>query len=689
MPERKPFLIEIGSEELPPRALPELSDAFAAELDAQLESNSLTHGAINKFATPRRLAVLIEDLVDVQPDQLVERKGPSVATAFDDEGVPTKAAQGFAKSCGVEVQSLETVETDKGAWLYYRLSRSGKATRSLLPSMVVTALARLPILKRMRWGAGDTEFVRPVHWIVLLFGDEVVDADILGVRTGRQTRGHRFHHPEPLEIVTPAEYPALLEKYGKVLADFQQRRARIQQQVDHLAGVIGGRALMEEALLNEVTGLVEWPQALAGNFGAEFLSIPPEVLTTTMQDNQRYFPVVSYEGQLLPHFIAISNIESLEPDKVLAGNERVIRPRFIDAAFFWQQDRRTTLDSRREILKTVTFQDKLGSLFDKTERVERLAGLVASQTGADVTYARRAAALSKCDLVTDMVFEFPKLQGVMGRYYAAHDGEPGPVATALEEQYWPRHAGDQLPVTKVGQALALADRLDTLIGLFAIGHRPTGEKDPFGLRRAALSVLRIIIECESDLDLEVVLRQAADGFAETSDAAQAVPDTFNYVMDRLKTYYADRGIAPDVFNAVMACRPTRPLDFERRVHAVQAFRQLPEAESLTAANKRISNILKHIDSAAPQIDARLLRESAERELFRQVETIRLETKPLFQAGNYHQALETLAGLHHAVNSFFDQVLVMTEDEPLKKNRIALLTCLRSLFLRAADLSCLQ
>ncbi|HKF94370.1 MAG TPA: glycine--tRNA ligase subunit beta, partial [Gammaproteobacteria bacterium] len=642
------------------------------------------------FATPRRLAVLVHDLVDAQPDQIVERKGPPVAAAFDKSGASTKAAQGFARFCGVDMQSLETVETDKGAWLYCRFRRPGKATRLLLPSIVSAALAKLPIPRRMRWGAGDAEFVRPVHWVVLLFGGEIVDAEILGIRTGRQTRGHRFLHPEPIPITTPAEYPALLEIKGKVLADFCLRRARIQQQVDHLATGLGGRALMDEALLNEVTALVEWPHALSGNFDARFLSIPPEVLTTTMQGNQRYFPVVSSEGQLLPYFITVSNIESLEPEKVRAGNERVIRPRFIDAAFFWQQDRKAPLSGRLEALKAIAFQKGLGSLLDKTERVERLAGFIAKRIDANVAHAGRAAILSKCDLATDMVFEFPNLQGVMGRYYVAHDGEPEPVAIALEEQYWPRHAGDQLPRTKVGQTLALADRLDTLVGIFAIGHRPTGEKDPFGLRRAALGILRILIECELDLDLEVLLRQAANGFAKIPSAAQAVPDAFDYIMDRLRAYYADRGIAPDVFNAVIACRPTRPLDFERRVRAVQAFRQLPEAESLTTANKRISNILKHANAGVPrQLDEQLLRDSAEQALFWQLEAVSLEIELLFQAGKYDQALARLAGLRQAVDRFFDEVLVMDGDATLRENRIALLSRLSSLFLRAADLSCLQ
>ncbi len=690
MPERRDLLVEIGTEELPPRALPELSNVFAEMLSGELAGAGLSYGVVQRFATPRRLAVLIADLAERQPDQVIERKGPPVASAFDDMGNPSAAAQGFARSCGVGVESLQTVETDKGTWLYYRLTRPGEDTRRLLPAMVNNALARLPIPKRMRWGAGETEFVRPVHWVVLLFGHEVIDTEILGIRTGRETRGHRFHHPQALTIAAPGEYGALLESEGKVVADFAARRNRIRQQVQHAAVALGGEARIDEALLDEVTALVEWPQALAGNFDATFLDIPPEVLTTTMQGNQRYFPIVSREGCLLPHFIAISNIQSAQPDAVRAGNERVIRPRFIDAAFFWQQDRKTRLASRRDALKAMVFQERLGSLFDKTERVEQLAAFVASEISADVAHARRAAALSKCDLVTDLVFEFPNLQGVMGRYYAAGDGEPEAVAVALDEQYMPRHAGDGLPRTGVGQALALAERIDTLVGIFAIGHRPTGEKDPFGLRRAAVGVLRIIIERELPLDLEAMLSHAATGLAGKIDATAVVPEVFDYIMERLRTYYSDRGIAPDVINAVMARRPTRPLDFDRRVRAVQAFRQLPEADSLASANKRIANILKQAGALGPiQIDERLLRDAPERELYRHVETLSREVEPLFEEGRYQPALAKLAALRQPVDRFFDEVLVMAEDEKLKDNRIALLNRLSSLFLRAADLSRLQ
>ncbi|MDQ3731628.1 MAG: glycine--tRNA ligase subunit beta [Pseudomonadota bacterium] len=690
MPERNALLLEIGTEELPPRALPLLSKALEEGLLGEFDRAGLTYGGARRFATPRRLAVRLENLSSQQPDQFIERKGPALAAAFDKHGAPSKAAEGFARSCGVDVASLQRVETKRGARLYYRLTRPGEATRSLLPAMVAGVLANLPISKRMRWGAGEAEFVRPVHWIVLLFGEEVVDANILGVRTGRQTAGHRFHHPGSLVIAAPAQYEVLLEAQGKVLADFDLRRARIRQQVEGLADTLHGRGVIDEALLDEVTALVEWPQALTGDFDPQFLEMPPEVLITTMQGNQRYFPVVSPAAKLLPHFIAVSNVESQAPEVVRAGNERVLRPRFNDAAFFWRQDRKIKLESRREALKNVVFQERLGSLFDKTARTERLATFIASRLAMNVDQARRAAVLSKCDLVTDMVFEFPDLQGIMGRYYAAYDGEPDAVAIALDEQYMPRHAGDALPCTPIGQVLALADRLDTLIGIFAVGYRPTGEKDPYGLRRAALGVLRLVIERELELDLEIALREAASGLPAPLDAAQAIPDTFDYIMERLKTYYSERGIAPDVFNAVDACRPTRPLDFDRRVRAVQVFRELPEAQRLIGANKRIVNILRQATEAVPRaLDEALLQESAERELYRQVETARRKVEPLFEQGHYRQALTELASLRAVVDRFFDEVMVMSDDKQLKSNRIALLQQVSDLFLRSADISRLQ
>ncbi|HFA59662.1 MAG TPA: glycine--tRNA ligase subunit beta, partial [Rhodospirillales bacterium] len=531
---RRDLLIEIGTEELPPKALRRLSGALAEGIREGLEKAGLGFGDLKPYASPRRLAVLVADLAEAQPDREELRRGPALAAAFDDDGCPTKAAEGFARSCGVAVEALERLETDKGAWLAYRLKQQGRPTTELVPDILDNALKRLPIPKRMRWGSLDVEFVRPVHWVVLLFGDEVIETEVLGVRTGRESRGHRFHHPGPLYIGEPGAYAPVLETEGRVVADLDARREAIRGQVIEAGRRLGGEALIDEDLLEEVTALVEWPVAVAGSFEERFLEVPAEALISTMQDHQKYFPVVDGEGRLLPHFITISNIDSRDPEQVRLGNERVIRPRLSDAAFFWEQDRKRPLADRVEQLGDMIFQKKLGTLLDKSRRVSGLAGHIASLIEGDPALAERAALLAKCDLLTQMVYEFPELQGIMGRYYARHDGEPEEVAEALDEQYMPRFAGDELPRTRTGMALALADRLDTLVGIFAIGQAPTGDKDPFALRRAALGVLRILIERNLDLDLEDLLREAAARFDEGIGAQAVVETVFDFMMDRLR-----------------------------------------------------------------------------------------------------------------------------------------------------------
>lgn len=681
------LLIEIGTEELPPKALRELRDAFARGVTQGLAEAGLEIGACQAYAAPRRLAVLIKDVPPRQADQSMERRGPAVSAAFDADGQPTRAAQGFAGSCGVDVSALERLETDKGAWLVHRHVEPGRETVDLVPAVVETALAGLPIPKRMRWGDGDAEFVRPVHWVILLLGDREIPATLLGIPAGRETRGHRFHHPDPLRVSTPAAYAALLAEEGHVLADFDARRDAIRQQVEQAAAELGGRAVLEASLLDEVTALVEWPVAVVGHFEARFLEVPQEALILTMQDNQKYFAVVDGQGRLMPHFITISNVDSREPERVREGNERVIRPRFADAEFFWKQDRKRPLESHLDALRHVVFQQKLGSLHAKTLRVEQLAGYLAGQIGAPETEARRAAHLCKCDLQTLMVYEFTELQGTMGRYYAQHDGEAASVARALEEQYLPRHAGDALPGEAVGRVLALADRLDTLVGIFAIGLKPTGAKDPFGLRRAALGVLRILVEAELPLDLEDLLQQAARGYGDAVPAMEAVPQVLDYVMERLRAYYHDRGIRPEVFDAVLSVRPTRPLDFDRRVRAVETFLGLPEAEPLAAAHKRIHNILRKVEGDLPErVDPKWLQEDAERALHERLEGLWAPVSAHFDAGEYTQGLTALAGLREPVDAFFEQVMVMAEDAALRDNRLALLNRLAGLFLRVADLS---
>jgi len=690
MADKRDFLAEIGTEELPPKALRRLAEAFAGGVRTGLDKSELPHGELHYYATPRRMAVLVHDLAAAQPDRSVERRGPALNAAFDEEGAPSKAAQGFARSCGVAVEQLERLETAQGAWLVYRSVQRGVATRELLAGIVEQALADLPTPKRMRWGSLRVEFVRPVHWLVMLFGDEVIDTELYGVRAGRETRGHRYHHPAAIYIAEPRAYAPLLETEGRVLADFEARKEAIRGQVIEAAKSVGGTAVIDEALLDEVTALVEWPVALLGNFETRFLALPPEPLISTMQGNQKYFYAVDGQGKLLPHFITVCNIESRDPAQVRAGNERVIRPRFSDAAFFWEQDRRHPLEQRREQLKTVLFQAKLGTLYDKTERLSALAGEIAARLGGDRALAVQAARLSKCDLLTHMVGEFPELQGIMGRYYALAEGLPAELAESLDEQYWPRHAGGRLPVTVSGRGLAIADKLDTLVGAFAIGQVPSGDKDPYALRRAALGVLRTMIECALPLDLDELLMHAARAYPASLAAQNVVAQVFDFMMERLRAYYAEAGTRHDVFDAVLAQRPTRPYDFELRIRAVTAFREMPEAEPLAAANKRIRNILKQTDETIPaEVAVKQLVEPAEHALYQQLSALSEEVTSLFDAGQYTPALQRLAGLREAVDGFFDKVMVMTDDGGLRRNRLALLARLNGLFLRAADFSRLQ
>ncbi|VAX10427.1 Glycyl-tRNA synthetase beta chain [hydrothermal vent metagenome] len=687
---KQDLLIEIGTEELPPKALERLSTAFLTEFDSQLKQHKLSSNHIEPFATPRRLALLISQLDTAQADCVVERKGPALKAAFDDAGNPTKAAEGFARSCGVAVSELEQVDTPKGIWLVFKQQQAGKASADLIPAMVEQSLAHLPIPKRMRWGAGSEEFVRPVHWILMLFGDQVIDCEILGLKANRTTRGHRFHHPETIDISSPESYAETLLQKGQVMAHLEKRREKIRNMVEQAAADTGAKATIDEDLLDEVTALNEWPVAIMGSFDERFLEVPVEALIKTMQEHQKYFPVVDSKGVLLPKFITISNIESKDPSQVRAGNERVIRPRFSDAAFFWEQDLKQPLDAQYSRLERVVFQKKLGSLYDKSQRISGLAQYIATELGFDPAEAARAAELSKCDLLSNMVGEFPSLQGVMGHYYAQQGGEAADVAAAMEEQYLPRYAGDSLPQTACGHAIAIADRLDTLVGIFAIGQKPTGEKDPFGLRRAALGALRILIETPLQLDLEILLQRAAAGLSAKVDATATVSVVFDYMMERLRAYYADHGIPADIIDAVLSRRPTHPYDFDLRVRAVAAFRTLPEAESLAAANKRIRNILRKTEESFPdQPDIALLTEASEKELAQQIAELKPLIDPLFEQGRYIEALQQLAGLRDSVDKFFDNVMVMCDDDSLRRNRLALLASLSGLFLRTADLSRLQ
>ena len=692
MEQKQDLLIEVGTEELPPTALKRLSEAFGEGVSRQLAEHELPHGPISLFATPRRLALLVRGAALRQPDRETLRRGPALAAAFGASGEPTKAAIGFARSCGVKVEDLAREETAKGVWLVYRQQVEGQPITALLPLLITRALEQLPIPKRMRWGGGDEEFVRPLHWVCVLCGDEPVPGQILGIEIGNRSRGHRFHHPDSVTIASPDTYLATL-RAAYVEPSFGARRERISQQVAELAGSLQGHASMPEALLDEVAALCEWPVALVGRFDQRFLEVPPEVLIETMQKNQKYFPVFGDDRALLPYFITVSNIESREPELVRAGNERVIRPRFADAMFFWQQDRKRPLADRIPALGQVIFQHQLGSVLDKATRVAALARRIAGELGYDADLAERAALLGKCDLVTLMVGEFASLQGIMGRYYAQHDGEDECVVAAMEEQYLPRHAGDQLPQSPCGRALALADKLDSLIGIFAIGQRPTGVKDPYGLRRAAIGVLRIMIETPLPLDLKALLTSAASGYGGGIDAAGAVDAVFEYIADRLPGYYGDRGVGSDVVEAVLAAGPTIPADIDRRILAVGEFRNLDAADALAAANKRIRNILKKAPSAtgsaAMMVDEALLTDPAEHRLARDIETMRSVIAPLLAAKDYAGVLRTLAELRPDVDGFFDAVMVMADDPSLRANRIAILHGVESLFLTVADISRLQ
>ena len=712
------LLVEIGTEELPPKALRTLSEAFAAELATELDGAGLARGAPAPYATPRRLAVLVPCVPGTQPDRDVERRGPPLARAFDENDDPTKAALGFARSVGVEVDRLVRIETADGAWLGYRSTNPGATLASLLPGMVERALARLPVPRRMRWADRDTEFVRPVHWVVLMHGMSVIEAEILGVPSGRATRGHRFHHPGDIVLEDAARYEAALRDRGHAVAGFEERMETIRAQAERAAEKLGGKALIDPALLEENAALVEWPVAIAGHFDPEFLDLPDAVLVATMQGHQRYFPVAGHDGALMPHFIAVSNIESRNPATVREGNERVIRPRLGDAAYFFDTDRGRSLESRLEELGDVVFQHKLGTLRAKSHRVAALAGRVSRAMGGfgeAVAHAERAGLLSKCDLVTEMVGEFPELQGEMGREYAHLDGEPAAVADAIGELYMPRFADDGIPGTAAGRAIAIADKLDTIAGCLSLGQAPSGDKDPFALRRAALGTLRIMIEGELDVDLDEMIEAAFECYAEqpgderggtvrtfgpgstVDPAVGAAPGTATemrrFILDRLRAYFADRSIPTDVFNAVLAKEPARPLDFAMRVRAVEAFRALPEAESLSAANKRIRNILRQAEQGTIDVpgavDDALLRADAERSLSSMLDGIEPRVRAMLDAGEYTGALASLAGLRDDVDRFFDTVKVMDDDERLRGNRLALLARIGALFMETADISVLQ
>lgn len=694
MKKRDDFLVEIHTEELPPKALLKMADAFCQQIRERLLKAELSFDDIKFFATPRRLAVFVKDLAEAQADQLIERKGPALAAAFDAQGNPSPACVGFARSCNVTPAELKAIKTPQGEWVGFAQHVPGKILAELLPTLVEQAVLALPVPKRMRWGANEVSFSRPIHSVMMLYGDKVIEGTILGYPAGRVTRGHRFHAPESYTILHAAEYESLLRQSAFVIADFEARRSEILNVARasvELAFQFHASVLIDHALLDEVTGLVEWPVALIGHFDKAFLELPPEVLISSMQDHQRYFPVVDAHQKLLPHFVTISNISSHDAERVIHGNERVLRARLSDAAFFYEMDKKESLESRLERLKGIVFQAKLGTLYEKSERISRLATFIADKLQFNTEYAAKAGWLAKTDLTTNMVGEFPELQGVMGYYYACHDGLAEEIAMAMREQYLPRFAGDELPDHAIGQVLALADRIDTLVGSFGINQIPTGDKDPYGLRRAALGIVRILIEKHINLDLKVVISAALAHYTMKLDNPDTVSSLLSFIQDRLRSWYQEQGITADVFAAVAALDIFNPLDMHQRIQAVQAFKMLTETEALSVANKRVSNILaKYGDTIEAQvINPQFFESKSEQELAHQLEVKSKIVTQLSELGKYDEVLLQLAELRKPIDDFFDQVMVMTDDKPRRENRILLLRKLRALFLQVADVALLQ
>lgn len=688
----KDFLVEAGCAELPPKALRGLSEAFISGLKSGLDAAGLSYRNIKPFTSPRRLAARVDGLSVKQADSNIERTGPAVAAAYDKEGKATPAALGFARSCGVDLSALETAEKDGVQKLIFRAAKKGENTSDLLPDIVMNALQKLPIPRKMRWGSTRDEFVRPVYWLVMLFGDDVIDTELFGIRSSRVTRGHRFHCPAEITIKSPTDYESQLLSPGHVIADYETRKARVRELILAQGKALNAFVHIDEDLLDEVTSMVEWPVALTGRFDEHFLQVPAEALVSSMKNHQKTFYLTDDKGAMLPNFIAVANLDSKDPSQVIAGNERVIRPRLADAAFFFETDRKQTLAARLPLLGNIVFQQQLGTVEQKSRRVAALSEFIANALTADAESCKRAALLAKCDLLTNMVSEFPELQGIMGSYYARYDGETEAVACAITEQYMPRFAGDALPSSITGAILAIAEKIDTMCGLFAIGQPPTGSKDPFALRRAALGVLRILVEKSLDLDLLDTVRESlgiytAQGVAVPDSTAAQV---FDFMLERFRAWYQAEGISAEVFQSVMELKPVRPLDFSRRVIAVNKFHQLPDSGSLAAANKRVSNILqKQPDIIADSFDSTLLTELAEKELATALVRLADEVTPLFDNAQYAQGLEKLAGLKPEVDRFFEDVLVMADDPAIRNNRLALLNQLRSLFLRVADISCLH
>lgn len=683
------FIVEIGTEELPPKSLQTLATSFQQNIVDELHKLGLQFTDSQWYAAPRRLAVRINQLAAQQADKVVEKRGPAIAGAFDAAGAPTKAAQAWANANGISVEQAERLETDKGAWLIHRAKVNGSATVGLLPDVINTALAKLPIAKPMRWGNSTAEFIRPVHTVVMLYGNDVVPATVLGKTSGRQTHGHRFHAPGLVDIANADAYLPTLEQ-AYVVADYAKRRTFIASEVAITAASLNGVVATDEALLDEVTSLVEWPVVLVGSFEERFLEVPAEPLISTMKDNQKYFPLLDNNGKLLNKFIFVANISSKDPNQIISGNEKVVRPRLTDAQFFFSVDKKTKLADRLESLGTVLFQQKLGTLREKSERIAKLSGYIAGKIGANVDHATRAGLLSKTDLMSNMVGEFPETQGIMGMHYARIDGEAEAVAVALNEQYKPRFSGDSLPEQLESCAVAIADKLDSLVGIFGIGQAPKGDKDPFALRRAAIGALRIMVEKQLPLDLLDVIAFSQSTFDDKLTQATVADEVLEFMLGRFRAWYEGEGYAVDVIQAVLARRPTNPADFDRRVKAVAEFRKLEAATALAAANKRVANILAKVEGELPSsINPALLQAGAEQSLAQALLSQQGASSASVAAGDYNANLTELAGLRAVIDQFFDEVMVNVDDQAVRNNRLALLNQLRQAFLQVADISLLQ
>ena len=686
---KETLLIELGTEELPPKVLKKLATTFLEQIKIQLDSAELSHEKIKWFATPRRIAVLISALEGQQADKIIEKRGPAINVAFDANGNASKAAMGWARSNGIEVEQAERLITDKGEWLLYRSTQAGKSVAQLIPEMVSIALVKLPIAKPMRWGSTRTQFIRPVHTLTLMYGTDIISGEMLGVKSNNKVTGHRFHHDGLVTIQHADDYQDALKK-AYVIADYDDRKQQIFEQINKVAGSINGKALIDDELLDEVTGLVEWPVTLVGSFDQSFLDIPAEPLIYSMKDHQKYFPVVNKEGKLINKFIFVTNIESKDPQQIVFGNEKVIRPRLADAEFFFNTDKKQTLESRLEKLESVLFQKQLGSVKEKSERIARLSEFIAHQLNENKEEAYRAGLLSKTDLLTDMVLEFPQIQGTMGKYYARNDGESEAIAQALEDQYRPRYAGDELPNGQIGCALAIADKVDSLVGIFGINQAPKGDKDPFALRRAAIGLIRIIIEKDLNLDIDVLIHESINTFSDKLTNDNTADNVIDFVMGRFRAFYQEKEFNVDVIQAVLAKKPTAPLDFDKRIKAVSYFRGLAEAETLAAANKRVGNILAKFDGKLYEVfNDELAQEDAEKLLATVFNNIEITISPLLANQNYQAALTELAALKAPIDNFFDNVMVMSDDEAVKINRLTLLNQIRDSFLAIADISVLQ